>query len=68
MPLQTNKENRDPKQANSRLVIADFHGMAPSQNPHSQDASFSSYQLNCYAFYPGQLNVRRGLKLVQFLT
>lgn len=68
MPIKTNADNRDPKQSNTRLVIADFKGMAPSQDPHALDPALSAYQVNCYAIHPGQLTVRRGLKLLQFLT
>lgn len=68
MPYKTNAENRDPKQSNSRLAITDFKGMSPSQDPHGLDPALSAFQVNCYAVHPGQLTVRRGMKLVTFLT
>lgn len=68
MPIKTNADNRDPKQSDGRLVISDFRGMAPSQDPHDIDPSLSAYQVNCFALYPGQLRVRRGIKLVTFST
>ncbi len=68
MPIKTNASNRDPKQADSRLEITDFKGMAPSQNPHGGDPSLSAFQVNCFALRPGQLTARKGMKLITFLT
>jgi hypothetical protein len=68
MPYKPNYENKDAKTANARLVIAEFKGMAPSQDPHQGDPALSAIQVNCYALHPGQLRVRQGIKPVQFLT
>ncbi len=68
MPFKTNATNHDPKQSNAQLVIADFKGLAPSQDPHSQDPALAAIQVNCYAVHPGQLTARKGMQLVTFAT
>lgn len=68
MPRNNNTNNKDPFESNARLVIADFKGMAPSQDPHQGDPALSAVQINCYALHPGQLRVRQGIKPVQFTT
>ena len=68
MPLKPNYDNKDAKTADARLVIKEFKGMAPSQDPHDIDPSLSAYQVNCFAMHPGQLRARQGIKLVQFQT
>lgn len=66
MPAKTYKENQDPKQADERVVISQFAGLAPTQDPHDIDPSLASIQINCYAMHPGELRCRQGIKMLTF--
>lgn len=68
MPIDNHAYNRDPKQANSRVVFGDFKGLAPTQSPHGGEPGLSAWQVNCYAVQPGELRCRPGLKIVTFQT
>jgi hypothetical protein len=68
MPAKSYADNRDPKVADDRVVISQFSGLAPTQDPHDIDPNLSAYQINCYAMHPGELRCRPGMKLVVFAT
>lgn len=68
MPSRTYTDNQDPKKADERVVIKEFNGLAPNQDPHDIDPSLAAVQVNCYSLHPGELRCRQGMKLVSFTT
>jgi len=68
MPAKTYRQNQDPKQSDEAVVIKEFSGMAPSQDPHDGDPDLSAIQINCYSLHPGELRCRQGMRLVTFTT
>lgn len=56
----------DPKEAESRVRITDFGGMACGLDLHDIDPGESYYQVNVVPFHPGELRVRRGFVVCQF--
>lgn len=68
MPDRTYVENRDPKRSDERVVIGEFRGLAPTQDPHDIDPSLAAIQINCFGMHPGELRCRQGIKLVRFDT
>lgn len=68
MATKSYAKQTDPKEADEQVVISDFHGMAPSQDPHDIDPELAAIQINCVALHPGELRARQGVKLVTFTT
>lgn len=63
MSMQTQS---DPKRPVSRVVIADFKGLAPSSDPHDIEPGMAAIMVNLVPIYPGELRVRPGTKVLSF--
>lgn len=68
MPRDPYTTNTDPKRADSQVVVDEFNGMAPSQDPHQGDPRLSAFQVNAFSLHPGELRCRQGIKQVSFTS
>ncbi len=66
MPKETYTANQDPKRSDAQVVIGEFAGLAPTQDPHGEDPSLAAEQINCHAIHPGELRCRQGVKRITF--
>lgn len=66
MPAKTYKNQSDPKQSDEQVVVSQFLGLSPSQDPHDLEPGLAAIQVNCYSIHPGELRCRQGIKLVTF--
>lgn len=49
-----------------KVVIKDFAGYMPSDDPHDIPAGAAVSQVNAASFRPGELRVRKGAAIVRF--
>lgn len=68
MPTKTYAKQTDPKEADEQVVISEFKGMAPTQDPHDLPPELAAIQINCVSIHPGELRARQGVKPVMFTT
>ena len=59
-------QKQDPKKPTSRILIRDFAGMAPSNDPHDTTPGESCFQVNVTGSHPGELRARQGYAVVRF--